>query len=109
LNFPESRHELRFLIAERTLPGDAVSSWWSNDGQHEIDIVGTAARRPTFIGSVKWRREPLGEAVLYDLERDAAVLDVPNIPRLLIGRGGVRPDVAAREGIRGVSADDLYR
>ena len=110
LGFEEiARSYARFLIAERTLPGDAVSSWWSNDGQHEIDIVGTAARRPTFIGSVKWRREPLGEAVLYDLERDAAVLDVPNIPRLLIGRGGVRPDVAAREGIRGVSADDLYR
>jgi len=27
---------------------------------------------------------------------------------LLVGRGGVRPDVAAREGVRGVSADDLY-
>jgi len=68
-----------------------------------------AARRPTFIGSVKWRREPLGEAVLNDLEHDAAVLDAPNIPRLLVGRSGVRPDVAAREGVRGVSSDDLYR
>lgn len=110
LGFEEiARSYARYLIAERILPGDAVSSWWSNDGQHEIDMVGTAARRPTFIGSVKWRREPLGEAVLNDLERAAAVLDAPNIPRLLVGRGGVRPDVAAREGVRGVSADDLYR
>lgn len=104
-----ARSYARYLIAAGDLPGDTVSSWWSNDGQHEIDIVGTAARRPTFIGSVKWRREPLGEAVLNDLERDAAVLDTPNIPRLLVGRGGVRPDVAARAGVRGVSADDLYR
>jgi hypothetical protein len=77
-------------------PRDTVSSWWSNDGQHEIDIVGTPARRPTFIGSVRWRPEPSGEVVLNELERDAAALDAPNIPRLLVGRGGLRPDVASR-------------
>ena len=85
-----------------------MPSWWTNDGRHEIDIVGKAARRPTFAGSVQWRREALGEAVLNDLER-AAVFDAPNIPRLLVGRGGVRPDIAARAGVRGVSVDDLYR
>jgi len=104
-----ARNYARYLIAAGDLPGDTVSSWWSNDGQHKIDIAGTAAQRPTFIGSVKWRREPLGEAALNDLERDAAVLDAPNIPRLLVGRGGVRPNVATRAGVRGVSADDLYR
>jgi hypothetical protein len=40
---------------------------------------------------------------------NAAVLEVQNIPRLLVGRVGVAPDVAARAGVRGVSADDLYR
>jgi AAA+ ATPase superfamily predicted ATPase len=110
LSFEEiARSYARYLIAESILPGDAVSSWWSNDGQHEIDIVGTAARRPTFIGSVKWRREPLGEAVLNDLERDAAVLGAHDIPRLLVGRGGVNPRIASRDSVRGVSADDLYR
>jgi hypothetical protein len=43
-----------------------------------------------FIGTVKWRREP-------------------NIPRLLVGCGNVRPDIAARAGVRGVSTEDLYR
>jgi AAA+ ATPase superfamily predicted ATPase len=104
-----ARSYARYLIAVGDLPGDTVSSWWSNDGQHEIDIVGTEARHPTFIGSVKWRREPLGEAVLNDLERDAAMLDASNIPRLLVGRGGVRKDIAARTGVRAISADDLYR
>jgi AAA+ ATPase superfamily predicted ATPase len=104
-----ARSYARYLIAAGDLPGDTVSSWWSSDGEHEIDIVGTAARRPTFIGSVKWRRQPLGESVLHDLERDAAMLNVPEIPRLLVGRGGVRPDIAKRAGVRGVSADDLYR
>jgi hypothetical protein len=47
--------------------------------------------------------------VLNDLERNAAVLDAPGVPRLLVGRGGVRPDIAARAGVRAVSADDLYR
>jgi hypothetical protein len=56
---------------------------------------GTTERRPTFVGSVKWRREPLGQAVLNDLERDAVVLDTLDIPRLLVGRDGVRPDIAA--------------
>jgi hypothetical protein len=65
-----ARGYAHFLIAEGSLPGDAVWSWWSNDGRHEIDIVGTAARRPTFIGSVKWRRELLGEAALNDIERE---------------------------------------
>ena len=104
-----ARSYARYLIAQGDLPGDTVSSWWSTDGQHEIDIVGTMERRPTFIGSVKWRRDPLGDAILGDLERDAVVMDAPNVPRLLVGRGGVRPDTAARPGVRGFSVDNLYR
>jgi AAA+ ATPase superfamily predicted ATPase len=104
-----ARNYARYLISVGELQGDTVSSWWSNDGQHEIDIVGTSARLPTFVGSVKWRREPLGEAVLKDLEQDAALLNASNLPRLLIGRGGVQSSVAARAGVRGASADDLYR
>lgn len=103
-----ARNYARYLISVGDLRGDTVSSWWSNDGQHEIDIVGTSARLPTFVGSVKWRREPLGEAVLKDLERDAALLNASNIPRLLIGRGGVQSSVAARDDVRCASADDLY-
>jgi AAA+ ATPase superfamily predicted ATPase len=104
-----ARSYARYLIAQGDLPGDTVSSWWSTDGQHEIDIVGTLARRPTLIGSVKWGREPLGDAVLNDLERDAAAMGALNVPRLLVGRSGVRPNTAARPDVRGLSADDLYR
>ena len=43
----------RDLIIRGELQGDDVGSWWSTNGKHEIDIVGTAVRRPTFNGSVK--------------------------------------------------------
>lgn len=105
-----ARSFARHLISRGEVTGDSVGSWWSTDGQHEIDIVGTAARRPTFVGSVKWRRDPLGEEVLRDLERDAIALNVDrNAPRLLIGRGGIRPELVGRQGVRGYAVDDLYR
>jgi AAA+ ATPase superfamily predicted ATPase len=100
----------RHLIVRGELEGDDVGSWWSSDGQHEIDIVGTAALRPTFIGSVKWRADALGEEVLRHLERDAIALGIgADTPRLLIGRGGIRAELIGRRGLRGFSADDLYR
>jgi AAA+ ATPase superfamily predicted ATPase len=104
-----TRSFTRRLILNGELQGDAVGSWWSTDGQHEIDIVGTAAQVPTFVGSVKWRQEPLGESVLRDLDRSAALLgNNLDIPRLLIGRGGMHQDLTGRRGVRGFSIADLY-
>ncbi|HEV3156792.1 MAG TPA: ATP-binding protein [Candidatus Baltobacteraceae bacterium] len=101
---------VRFLMGRGALPGDDVGSWWSTDGQHEIDLVGTRNQKePTFIGSVKWRSAPLGDSVLADLERDAPVLGVaPNLPRILIGRGGLAAKLMGRSGILGYSIEDLY-
>ncbi len=105
-----ARSFTRNLIARGALKGDTVSSWWSTDGQHEIDIVGTAARAPTFIGSVKWRDDELGESVLRDLETDARALGVDDrIPRLLVGRKGVRAELIGRRGVQSYSAEDFYR
>ena len=80
------------------------------DGQHEIDIVGVAQRKPAFIGTVKWQRDPLDRRILANLERHARALGVgTELPWLLIGRGGVEPSLLSRPEVRGYSVDDLYR
>lgn len=106
-----AREFVRVKVVRGELPGDDVGTWWSTDGQHEIDIVGTRGHKePTLIGSVKWRLEALGQAVLNDLERDAAVLRVSTeAPRLLIGRGGVAAELLGRRAVHGFSVEDLYQ
>jgi AAA+ ATPase superfamily predicted ATPase len=104
-----ARDFARELLARGELTGEAVGSWWSTDGHHEIDIVGTTGRRPTFVGSVKWREAPLGEALLRDLDRSADALGIAeDCPRLLVGREGIVPELVGRPGVRGISADDMY-
>lgn len=65
--------------ARRDLGGAAtrVGRWWGNsldrlrrEGERtteEIDIVGTARKRVTLVGEVKWTSKPLGEKILHDL------------------------------------------
>jgi hypothetical protein len=99
------------LLARGELPGLDVGSWWSTDGQHEIDIVTVARKDITNVGTVKWRSSPLGRDVYEDLAGHAAALGVDeSIPWLMIGRGGVEDSLLAAEPhVRGFSADDLYQ
>jgi uncharacterized protein len=97
------------LIARRELRGTDVGSWWSRDGNHEIDIVGTLRDRPSFIGSVKWRVRPIDRSVLKNLEEHARALGVDeSIPWLLVGRGGVDMKILSEPHLRGVSIEDIY-
>jgi uncharacterized protein len=98
------------LLKRGELAGLDVGSWWSTDGNHEIDIVGIARKNPTFIGTVKWRAAPLGRDVFRNLEDHAAALGADaSIPWLMVGRGGVSDAVLAAEPhVRGYSAEDLY-
>jgi hypothetical protein len=96
------------LIKRAELKGDAVGSWWSTDGQHEIDIVGTSNLSPTFLGTVKWRDRLLDRAVVRDLERDAQALGASeDLPRLLIGRRGAA-DMPNLASYRSVSIEQMY-
>ena len=96
-------------VRARALRADDVGSWWSRDGQHEIDVLGVINRRPSFAASVKWRDRPLDRRVLQDLEADIRVLDdASDMPRLLIGRRGIDPAIAGTPHVTGVSIDDLY-
>lgn len=90
---------------------DDVSSWWSTDSQHEIDIVGTQnIKAITCVGSVKWQTQPMGWAELKALRESAAVLGVgENSLHILVGRGGLDPKLTSTPNVRGVSAAQLYQ
>lgn len=106
-----ARAHARRLAAEGDLPAARVDAWWSADGAHEIDIVGTSARRQvTVVGEAKWSRRPLRFRVLDDLGRHAEALPETGqgVIRLLYSRSGCEPSVARRPEVRCFSAKDLY-
>jgi len=105
-----ARDHARRLMISRRLPGDDVRSWWSTDGKHEIDLVGTSnVTNVSFIGSVKWREAPLDMKVLFDLEEGARTLGAPTtVPRLVIGRGNVNAALAVIPNAIGASVEDMY-
>lgn len=105
-----ARAYARDLVRDGKLRGIDVGSWWSTDGKHEIDIVGVNSnRRPTFVGSVKWRDAELGNAVLDDLNASAAALEADtSIPRLIVGRHGATKALRGL-GIQSAGLEDLYR
>jgi AAA+ ATPase superfamily predicted ATPase len=98
------------LIQKGELTGLNVGSWWSTDGDHEIDIAIVSQKIMTAIGTVKWRSAPLGRDVYRNLADHARALGASEaIPWLMIGRGGVEPTLQAAEPhVRGYSVDDLY-
>ncbi len=98
------------LVARGELRALDIGSWWSTDGRHEIDIVGMGTKVPAFIGTVKWRRAPLGRDVYANLADHARALGTDtSIPWLMVGRGGVADDVLRREPhVRGYAIADLY-
>lgn len=106
-----AREHTRTCAAAGELPAEQVASWWSADGQHEIDLAGvTAGTQIRFIGTVKWSARPLGREVLANLEAHAAVLPgyYSDIPRLVYSRGGCRATLARTAGIRCYSVADTY-
>ena len=107
-----AREHARGLAAAGDLPAERVDSWWSADGAHEIDLVGVTEReRVGFVGTVKWSARPLGGEVLANLDDHTAALPGyrGGTPRLIYGRTGCVPSVAAEPLVRCFSADEMYR
>jgi AAA+ ATPase superfamily predicted ATPase len=103
------REYARSLVQAGSLRAVDVGSWWSTDGAHEIDVVGvSAARKPTFAGSVKWRDSELGGDVLAALDRSLEALGVKQpFPCLIIGRHGTAQAIESA-GIRSIGLTELY-
>ena len=90
-----------------------TGSWWSRDGQTEIDVVGTSRHRYALLGSCKWRR--VVDIDVLDRLRDhqAALGGHAAAARLIIfGREQFTPELrerSAAEGVHLVSAAQLFQ
>jgi len=92
---------------------EELGSWWSRDGQIELDVVGVAKGRCTFLGSCKWARRA-GVRALEELrEAQAALGGKAATARLAIfARSGFDAALrrrAAEENVLLVTAADLFR
>lgn len=105
-----TREHARMLAARGDLAADRVDAWWSADGRHDIDIVGVSGRGVGFVGEAKWSARPLSAGVLRGLDDHVAALPggTPTTTRLLYGRAGCAPGLAARPTLRCFSIADLY-
>lgn len=106
-----AREHARGLAASGELIDDQVDSWWSPDGRREVDLVDLTQRKQvSFVGSVKWSARALRPTVLTNLEQHAVGLPGfgPHTPRLVYGRGGCAPNLAAIPGVRCFSVEELY-
>ena len=98
------------LVSRGELRALDVGSWWSTDGNHEIDVVGMGRKAPSFIGTVKWRKGELGRDVYANLAGHAQALGVgDDVPWLMIGRNRTQRAVLERAPhVRSYSVDDMF-
>jgi AAA+ ATPase superfamily predicted ATPase len=102
----------RYADEQTVGASEELGSWWSRDGQVEIDVVGVAKGRCTFLGSCKWARRA-GVPVLDELrEAQAALGGKAATARLAIfARNGFDAPLrrrAAEEDVLLVTAADLF-
>jgi hypothetical protein len=91
---------------------EELGSWWSRDGQVEIDIVGVRRNRFSFLGSCKWRKV-VGVRELDALRRAQAALGgrAAAARVALFARDRFEEDLRERaedEGVLLVTAADLF-
>ena len=89
-----------------------IGSWWSRDGQTEVDVVGVRDHRYVLVGSCKWRRTADVD-VLADLRRQQDALG-PKAARArlaIFARHGFTKrlrEQAAEDDVLLVTAADLF-
>jgi uncharacterized protein len=93
--------------------GEELGSWWSRDGQVEIDVVGVAKGRCTFLGSCKWTRRA-GVQALDELREAQAQLGgkAATAQLAIFARNDFDPALRRRadaEDVLLVTAADLFR
>lgn len=92
---------------------NAIGSWWSRDGRHEIDVACADRRQYTLLGSCKWSRRLVDEDALEALlsSRDAVEGRTANARLVLFARRGFTRSLqrrAAQEDVLLVRAADLF-
>jgi hypothetical protein len=108
-----SRLERHRVAEDVTGAPRQIGSWWSRDGQTEIDVVGTSRHRYVLLGSCKWRRSVDVDVLDQLRDHQAALGGHAAAARLIIfGREQFTAALrrrAADEGIRLVSATQLFQ
>ena len=89
-----------------------IGSWWSRNGQIEVDVVGVRKHRYVLVGSCKWRRIA-GVDILDELYAKQGQLGSrgARARRVLFAREGFGPDLRARaaeDDVLLVTAADLF-
>lgn len=103
----------RYSTIAQAREADAIGSWWSRDGRHEIDIACADRRQYTLLGSCKWSRRPVDEDALDALlaGRDAIDGRTAGAQLVLFARRGFTPRLtrrAAREHVLLIGAKELF-
>lgn len=85
-----------------------LGSWWSRDGQTEIDVVGASGGRYDLLGSCKWdRRVPAG--TLRKLLSHREAIGRAGSAQLAIFARGFSPQLRREAGTAGVELIDAKR
>jgi uncharacterized protein len=100
----------RHASAEHFGEPQQLGSWWSRDGQVEVDVVGTSRGRYELLASCKWDRSA-GTEVLGKLLGHRDELPKAAGARLAIFARGFKPELrrqAAKEDVTLVGIEELF-
>jgi uncharacterized protein len=101
-----------YVEEERIGVPEQIGSWWSRNGQTEVDVVGVRKHRYMLLGSCKWRRIA-GVEVLEDLYAKQNQLGprADHAQRVLFAPEDFSPELrarAAKDDVMLVTAADLF-
>lgn len=85
---------------------EQLGSWWSRDGQTELDIVGASRSRYDLLASCKWSKAAPASA-LTQLLRQRDAIPKAGFAKLAIFARGFSPELKQRAGREDVSLIDL--
>lgn len=100
----------RYAGAARFGAPQQLGSWWSRDGQVEVDVAGASRGRYELLGSCKWDRAA-GTEVLGQLLEHRDELPKAAGARLVIFARGFKAELrrrAAEEGVELVGIEELF-
>jgi len=112
LAFEDCCREWAGRFAGDALPASQhLGSWWSRDGQTEIDLVGTSRGRYDLLASCKWTRKAPVSALEQLLEQRDSLPRAGNAKLAIFARGfsAALERRAADEGVALVGIDRLFK
>lgn len=91
-------------------PSQRLGSWWSRDGQTEIDLVGTSRGRYDLMASCKWTKTAPASALTQLLEQRDSVPRAGGAQLAIFARGfsSRLEQKAAEEGVTLIGIDRLF-